>query len=173
MLLIVAGYPDPVISDDESLGADSDIGNNLFAMASNYCAYTLENCKDKAEMEEALYSRQVVADCKSFESYLADQKLNAQANKRTAEAAVRKARLEMLDTTNKYNRGECLLAYRACISDKGGCGINFENCLDESLLARRANACENVLDQCVATREYVLQDWADESKMILAASQGR
>ena len=155
------------LGDDESLGADSDIGNNLFAMASNYCAYTLENCKDKAEMEEALYSRQVVADCKSFESYLADQKLNAQANKRTAEAAVRKARLEMLDTTNKYNRGECLLAYRACVADKGGCGVNFENCLDVDLLGRRANACENVLDQCMAVRSYVLEDWNAEAASIL------
>ena len=154
-------------TDDESLGADSDIGDNLFAMASNYCAYTLDSCKDKAEMEEALYSRQVVADCKSFESYLADQKRNAEANKRTAEAAVRKARLEMLDTTNKYNRGECLLAYRSCIADKGGCGVNFENCLDVDLLGRRANACENVLDQCMAVRSYVLEDWNAEAASIL------
>ena len=72
----------------------------------------------------------MLSDCKSFNLYLADQKSNAQANKRTAEAAVRQARLAMLDTTNKYNRGECLLAYRACIADKGGCGTNFENCLD-------------------------------------------
>ena len=152
---------------DDSLGADSDIGDNLYAMAANYCASTLNSCKNRAEMEEALYSRQIVSDCKSFESYLADQKINAQANKRTAEAAVRKARLEMLDTTNKYNRGECLLAYRSCIADKGGCGINFENCLDVDLLGRRANACENVLDQCMAVRSYVLEDWNAEAASIL------
>lgn len=152
---------------DDSLGADSDIGDNLYSMAASYCADTLKSCGTRADMEEALYSRQIVADCKSFESYLADQKLNAQANKRTAEAAVRKARLEMLDTTNKYNRGECLLAYRSCIADKGGCGVNFENCLDADLLGRRANACENVLDQCMASRSYVLEDWAAESQSIL------
>ena len=73
----------------------------------------------------------------------------------------------MLDTTNKYNRGECLLAYRSCIADKGGCGANFENCLDADLLGRRANACENVLDQCMAVRSYVLQDWEAESQSIL------
>ncbi len=153
---------------EEALGADVDIGDDLFAMASEYCATELEACGDKAEMEESLYTRQVVADCKSFSTYLADQKLNAEANKRTAESAVRKARLEMLDTTNKYNRGECLLAYRSCIADKGGCGSNFENCLDADLLGRRANACENVLDQCMAVREYVLSDWKDESESILA-----
>ena len=110
---------------------------------------------------------QIVADCKSFNSYLAEQKTNAQSNKRTAEAAVRQARLAMLDTTNKYNRGECLLAYRSCIADKGGCGANFENCLDADLLGRRANACENVLDQCMAVKDYVLQDWEAESEAIL------
>ena len=154
--------------DEASLGADSDIGDPLYAMAAEYCASELEACGDKAEMEEVLYARMVVQDCKNFESYLKDQKTIAQSNKRTAEAAVRQARLQMLDTTNKYNRGECLLAYRSCIADKGGCGVNFENCLDADLLQRRANACENVLDQCMAVREYVLQDWQDESVSILA-----
>ncbi len=153
--------------DEESLGADEDIGDGLYSMAAEFCASELESCGTKAEMEEMLYARQIVSDCKSFETYLADQKLNANANKRTAEAAVRQARLEMLDTTNKYNRGECLLAYKSCIADKGGCGANFENCLDKDLLGRRANACENVLDQCMAVRDIVVKDWAAESEAIL------
>lgn len=153
--------------DDETLGTDYDIGDPLYEMAAEFCASELAACGPKAEMEEMLYQRQIVADCKGFESYLADQKINATANKRTAEAAVRKARLEMFDTTNKYNRGECLLAYRGCIADKGGCGTNFENCLDADLLGRRAHACENVLDQCTKSREYVLQDWEAESEAIL------
>lgn len=154
--------------EEESLGMDEDIGDNLYAMAAEFCSSKLEACGSSAEMEEMLYARQIVQDCKSFESYLNDQKSIAESNKRTAEAAVRQARLAMLDTTNKYNQGECLLAYRACIADKGGCGVNFENCLDADLLSRRANACENVLDQCMAVREYVLQDWEAESKSILA-----
>lgn len=153
---------------EASLGADDLIGGGLYSMAAEFCASKLEACGSTAEMEEMLYARQIVQDCKAFESYLNDQKSIAESNKRTAEAAVRQARLEMLDTTNKYNRGECLLAYRACIADKGGCGVNFENCLDADLLGRRANACENVLDQCMAVREYVLQDWEAESKSILA-----
>ena len=155
-------------STDASLGADTDIGDGLYAMAAEFCASRLDACGDDAEMEEMLYARQIVQDCKSYETYLKDQKSIAESNKRTAEAAVRQARLQMLDTTNKYNRGECLLAYRSCIADKGGCGVNFENCLDADLLQRRANACENVLDQCMAVREYVLDDWAEESESILA-----
>lgn len=153
--------------DSDALDADEDIGDGLYGMAAEFCAAELEACGDKAEMEEMLYSRQIVSDCKAFNSYLTEQKSNAQANKRTAEAAVRQARLAMLDTTNRYNRGECLLAYRACIADKGGCGSNFENCLDADLLGRRANACENVLDQCMAVKDYVLQDWEAEAEAIL------
>jgi len=156
------------LEDDEgALDSDADIGDGLYYMAVEFCESELEACGDKAEMEEMLYTRQVVADCKSFNLYLADQKLNAQANKRTAEAAVRQARLAMLDTTNRYNRGECLLAYRSCIADKGGCGSNFENCLDADLLGRRAHACENVLDQCMAVRKDVLSDWEAEAESIL------
>ena len=154
-------------TDDGDVGEDLDIGDSLYAMAEKYCKSELKSCGDKAKMEETLYSRMVVQDCKTYDSYLKEQKSNAESNKRIAESAVRKARLEMLDTTNKYNRGECLLAYRSCIADKGGCGVNFENCLDAGLLERRSNACENVLDQCIAVRDYVVEDWAEESQSVL------
>ena len=152
---------------EEEVGEDVELGDALYNMAYKYCSAELESCGTKAEMEEMLYSRMIIQDCKNYDAYLADQKANAESNKRIAESAVRKARLEMLDTTNKYNRGECLLAYRSCIADKGGCGANFENCLDKSLLQRRSNACENVLDQCMAVRDYVVKDWAEESKSVL------
>ncbi len=154
--------------EEEDVGEDVTLGNDLYQMAVKYCQTELDACGGKAEMESMLYSRMIIQDCKNYDAYLADQKANAESNKRTAESAVRKARLEMLDTTNKYNRGECLLAYRSCIADKGGCGAKFENCLDKKLLERRSNACENVLDQCMAVRDYVVQDWAAESKSVLA-----
>ena len=154
--------------EDEDVGSDVELGDVLYKMASKYCSAELESCGTKSEMEEMLYSRMIVQDCKNYDAYLADQKANAESNKRIAESAVRKARLEMLDITNKYNRGECLLAYRSCIADKGGCGANFENCLDKGLLQRRSDACENVLDQCMAVRDYVVKDWAEESKSVLA-----
>ena len=155
-------------SDEESLAADEDIGDALYEMAADSCKDILEKCgAKKGEMEEKLYQREVVKDCKTFDSYLAEQKREAEANKRTADAAVRAAQLEMFDTTEKYNRGECLLAYKACVADKGGCGTQFENCLDADLLARRSNACENILDQCMSVSKYVKQDWEAESQTIL------
>ena len=153
--------------DDDDVGEDIVMGTKLYRMAQKYCKNELKLCGTKSEMETMLYTRLIAQDCKSYDSYLRDQKSNAESNKRIAESAVRKARLEMLDTTNKYNRGECLLAHRSCIADKGGCGVNFENCLDEKLLARRSNACENILDQCMAVRDYVKKDWKEESKSVL------
>lgn len=154
--------------EDEELGSDADIGSGLYSMAVEGCAAELAKCGSKAKAEETLYSRLIVQDCKAFQSYLADQKNEATMNKRTAESAVRKARFEMLNTTNKYNRGECLLVFRSCIADKGGCGVNFENCLDSGLLERRSHACEDVLDQCMAVRKDVLSDWEEESVSVLA-----
>lgn len=154
--------------DEDEVGADLEIGSTLYDMASKQCLSKLDSCTDAAEMEKLLYSRTITADCKSFEQYLDAQKIAAQQNKAAAEKAVRTARVEMLDTTNKYNRGECLLSYKACISDKGGCGTNFENCLDESLLKRRANACSDVLNQCMAVKSDVLKDWTEETKVVLA-----
>lgn len=156
-------------AEDEELdvGEDVMLGDELYESAVKYCADELKACGDKAEMESMLYSRMITQDCKNYDAYLKEQKANAESNKRIAESAVRKARLEMLDTTNKFNRGECLLAYRSCVVDKGGCGVNFENCLDADLLKRRANACENILDQCMAVRQDVEKDWAAESTKIL------
>ena len=153
---------------DEELGDNLQMGDSLYEMAAAQCQEKLDACGDTAEMEKLLYSRTIASDCKAFGQYLDGQKRVAQQNKATAEKAVRTARTEMLDTTNKYNRGECLLAYKACISDKGGCGVNFENCMDESLLQRRANACTDVLDQCMAVRSDVLSDWAAETMVVLA-----
>lgn len=156
-------------ASQESLSADDEIGDNLYAMAAESCEDVLARCDKKTgAKEEQLYLREITKNCKAFDGYLAEQKRAAESNKNTAMAAVRSARVTMMDTTAKYNRGECLLAYRSCIADKGGCGVHFENCLDASLLQRRANACENILDQCMPSRKYVLEDWADESKMILA-----
>lgn len=157
--------------EDEDVGEDVTMGDDLYKMAAKFCQAELDSCGTKAEMEEMLYSRMITQDCKNYDAYLKDQKANAESNKRIAESAVRKARLENLSNTNKYNRGECLLAYRSCVADKGGCGANFENCLDAKLLQRRSNACENILDQCMAVRSYVEQDWAAESKSILQEAE--
>ena len=152
---------------DEDVGEDVVLGDALYKMAVKNCKAELAACGDKSDMESLLYSRLIIKDCKNYDLYLADQKRNAESNKQIAESAVRKARLEMLGITNKYNRGECLLAYRSCIIDKGGCGAKFENCLDANLLKRRSNACDNILDQCMAVRKDVEKDWAAESKSVL------
>lgn len=158
-------------ADTGDLAEDEQIGDALFKMASGYCAAELEACGDRAEMEETLYKRQITADCKTYASYLDDQKRMAKENLSVAEAAVREARLSMLDTTNKYNRIECFNVLKACVQDQGGCGMNFENCLDSGVLARRAEACEGVYDNCMAVKEEVQQDWKNEMDVIFADAQ--
>lgn len=154
-----------------SLMSDVGIGETLFDDAHKYCKNELNACADRAEMEQALYQRQIAADCKAFGSYLDDQKRIAQENLAIAEAAVREARLAMFETTNKYNRIECFNALKACVQDQGGCGPNFENCLGADILKRRAESCAGVYDNCMAVKEEVVDDWAKAVDEILAGAQ--
>ncbi|MDR3208713.1 MAG: hypothetical protein LBT45_02575 [Rickettsiales bacterium] len=157
--------------DDDSLDDDAEIGDYLYKMAAKSCKAEFDACGKDADKEKLLYSRQITADCKAFSSFLADQQKVADSNLAAAEKVVRAARFAELENTNKYNRGECLIALRNCVAEKGGCGDNFENCLDASLLMRRTNACENITNQCMAVKDYVLKDWKEETEMILADAE--
>ncbi|MDR0449474.1 MAG: hypothetical protein LBG89_03395 [Rickettsiales bacterium] len=158
--------------DIEYTGADSREltrrGADLYDYASKSCKDRLDRCGQDAEMVKTLYGQQVARDCSAFSKYVEGQKKMAEDNKLAAEREVRKSRVENLDKTNRFNRGECLLALKDCVATKGGCGTNFENCLDASLLARRTNACENILEQCMAVRTYVEKDWKEEQVAVLA-----
>jgi hypothetical protein len=154
--------------EDDGLDDDYEIGDALYKMAGKSCADRLAKCGKDGDMVKLLYTRSVTADCKTFTTFLGQQQKVADNNKAAAEKAVRAARFAELENTNKYNRGECLIAMRACVAEKGGCGENFENCLDKGLLTRRTNACENITDQCMAVKKDVMKDWDDEMKSILA-----
>ena len=157
--------------EDGEIGEDDVLGDELYIMADKYCAPELKACESDAEKEKLLYTRSIAQDCKVYDASLKTAKEERDIAKRNAEADIRAVRAKNLEEINVYNRGECLLAYRSCIADKGGCGPRFENCLDKKLLQRRANACEDILDMCSPSREYVLQDWAEEAKYILEEAE--
>jgi hypothetical protein len=157
--------------DEEGLDEDVEIGQYLYKLASESCKDRLDACGKDAKMEELLYDRMITANCKSFTTFLNQQQKVADTNLAAAEKAVRAARLSMFGDVNKYNRGECLIALRNCIAEKGGCGDNFENCLDSGLLRRRTNACENILEQCNAVRKDVAKDWEEEMSMVMADAE--
>lgn len=159
---------------------DNDSSDNVFASSNSSSSKSgdelyssaYNSCKSKASGNDLtsakiIYDRQVAEDCETYSDYLESQKKVATDNLATAEKMVRQARYEMLDTTNKYNRGECLTAYKDCVATKGGCGEHFENCLDKDLLERRANSCSDITDQCLAVREYVKSDFQKEIDTIL------
>ncbi|MDR2685313.1 MAG: hypothetical protein LBB23_00885 [Rickettsiales bacterium] len=161
------------LSFDEDEDGSDDVaevamrGAELYTYASNSCKERLAKCGTDSEMTKTLYGQQIQRDCGAFTKYLGDQKKVVENNKLAAERSVRAARVEMLGQTNKYNRGECVIAMKDCVATKGGCGTNFENCLDAKLLTRRSSACENILEQCMAVRNDVEKDWAEEQKAIL------
>jgi len=151
-------------------GVGIEMGDALFRMAQQGCHAELQACGEAPQqrMEENLYIRQISSDCRQFNTFLTQQQRVANQNLQAAQRAVRGARLAEMGTTQRFNRGECLIAMRNCVAEKGGCGDNFENCLTESLLRRRTHACANITDQCTAVRTYVMEDWNEEIIEILA-----
>jgi len=154
---------------NEAPGGNSDetLGAALLAIARSGCATRLAACGPDARMEENLYSRMIADDCRTFNRYLADMKRGAEDNVALAQREVRQARQQMLTTSDRFNRGECMHAFRDCVATKGGCGMNFENCADRRLITRRAHACENILDECNSVRDYVMRDWNEEVRHLL------
>ncbi len=146
---------------------DKFFGDVQFNTAYSQCKTMLNSCEDKREMEELLYAQLVSSDCKEFDGYLDEKERNAELYVLGAEMNLVAARKEMFGKVNKYNRGECREAYRTCIQNAGGCGADFENCLDETALRLAGHVCEGILNQCMDTRPYVLSDWAEEQKTVL------
>jgi len=152
------------------VGDGMAMGDQLFRMAQASCRAELQACGDRAAQtrEEQLYTQRIGRDCRQFNTFLTQQQRTANQNLQAAQRAVRGARLAEMGTTQRFNRGECLIAMRNCVAEKGGCGDNFENCLTESLLRRRTHACTNITDQCTAVRNDVMTDWNEEIVEILA-----
>ena len=147
--------------------AMTDEGEALWATAHGFCARYLEACPADADMERVLYRNLIAQNCRDFDRFLADTRRDAYNDRAAARRELRGVRHQMLATTDIMNRGQCLLALRNCISDQGGCGFDFENCLDGRLLDRRFYVCETILDECNAVRTYVISDWRAERNHIL------
>ncbi len=150
------------------------IGDDLYQSALSACATQLQKCGNDAVMAKMLYEKQIGDNCTSYVGFLDGQKKLASSNLLSAQKSVRSARYDNIgaeNDPNKYNRGECVLAMRECVAIKGGCGENFENCLDKNLLNRRQSACENILNQCSAVRDLVISDFEAEKKTILANAE--
>ena len=121
--------------EDDVFGSDisniSDLtGDALYAAAEEICLEQVpESCAGDMTLLRNMYSRQIVSDCKGFENSIALKRAEADNELAQAQADVRAALKESLDSANKYDLGQCMVQFKKCMQTEDACGENWENCV--------------------------------------------
>ncbi len=125
-------WDDESEEDEEDMDSIADkTGDELFKAADELCRAQMDEdtCKKDIPLLKQMYSRQIVSDCKGFANLLEKKEAEAKNEMSSANAAVRSALKESLETSNKYDRGECMVEYKKCMQSADACGSNWENCV--------------------------------------------
>ena len=126
---------DDVAADDDIFDSVESIadktGDALFAAADELCRsqMDMDTCSKDYTLLKQMYSRQIVSDCKGFENSIEKKELTAKQEMSAANAAVRSALKDSLASSNKYDRGECMVEYKKCMQKDDACGKDWENCV--------------------------------------------
>jgi hypothetical protein len=119
--------------DDWENGEDAlkDLaGAALYSGARNICIGRVpDSCESDIGFITQLYATQIKADCKAFENSVAARKKASDENLAAAQAEVRGARLESFNEANKYDRGQCMVQFRDCMSGEDACGAGWSKCV--------------------------------------------
>lgn len=127
------------LSDDEDEDVFADAmesiadkkGDELFKAADELCRdqMDMDTCGKEIKLLKQMYSRQITSDCKGFANSIAKKEAEAKTEMNSANAAVRAALKESLDSADKFDRGECMVEYKKCMQKEDACGKDWENCV--------------------------------------------
>lgn len=122
--------------DEEDLwGSDgSDLtdmtGVALYNYAENICLEQMpDSCEGDVRLLKSMYSRQISSDCVGYKNSIASKRAEAERALANANAAVRDALKESLNSSNKYDLGQCMVQFKKCMQTEDACGKNWENCV--------------------------------------------
>jgi hypothetical protein len=105
-------------------------GAKLYNGAHDLClAQMPDSCRRDAVLLTQLYSAQIRSDCAAFGNAVAKMQVDVDEEYASAEKAVRDARLASFESANEYNRGECMLNFRKCMTGADVCGADWGNCV--------------------------------------------
>lgn len=208
---LLAMWDDTLVDDDDGFDSMESIadktGDALFAAADELCRsqIDMDTCSKDVKLLKQMYSRQIVSDCKGFENSIVKKEAEAKIAMNSANAAVRSALKESLDSANKYDRGECMVEYKKCMQGVDACGKDWENCVftvagenmqnnaavstaktkvkktvtyditdsTMEILESKRYICERVLDQCVAVRDNVWNDFLREAAPTIKLAESK
>ena len=122
--------------DEENLwdGGGSDLtdmtGVALYNYAENICLEQMpDSCEGDVRLLKSMYSRQISSDCVGYKNSIASKRAEAERALANANAAVRDALKESLNSSNKYDLGQCMVQFKKCMQTEDACGKNWENCV--------------------------------------------
>ena len=128
---------DALSDDDDDVFADAmdalenKTGDDLFKAADALCQeqMDMDACGKDVRLLKQMYSRQIVSDCKGFANSIEKKESEAKNEMNIANAAVRAALKDSLESSNKYDRGQCMVEYKKCMQTQDACGKDWENCV--------------------------------------------
>ncbi len=121
---------DDDIFDEEDDDIFSKTGGALHKAAEKLCMEQMpENCSGDVQFLRQVYGRQITSDCKGFQNSIAKKRDEADAQLASAEADVRTALAESLETFNKYDLGTCMVEFKKCMMTEDACGADWMGCV--------------------------------------------
>jgi len=192
-----------VSSSDMPNDISTRTGNDLQAAAREMCRARMPaECAAQVAMLVETYAVRVTDDCKGFALMVDAMQRDADQNLNEANAEVRTARIDTFDRENRFNRGQCLIAFKECMAGSDVCRADWSDCAgfaaadnmtaqpargarpanqrntnqrsaraarDDNMshisaktlerLGSKRHMCEEVLDQCIAVRNHIWDDF--------------
>lgn len=172
---------------------ENQTGDALHRSASNLCVAQIPECTGDIEMLRMIYTQSIRSDCAAFENELKRMQTQSAQKLATAERAMRDAALTSLRTANRYDLGQCTLAFKECMQTTAGCGTDFTGCTGIiaaenarggsakqvpikgantqiriaastlDVLLSKKPMCENITNSCVAVRDQVWDGFLREA----------
>ena len=119
-------YEDEEDEEDEVIEVSR--GAQLLGEAAAVCAEKMPECADELSVMTAMYDASTRSDCAAYENALKKQKTDAGNKLATAQSAMRTAALEKFQESNKYDLGQCTIAFTECMQTTAECGADFTKC---------------------------------------------
>jgi len=122
-------------SDVFGAGGDADplsgkTGDDLHYAADAICVPIMTGCEKDLRMLQTMYSSNIQSDCRAYNNYLTQQQQASAQKLAAAQKAVRDAALESYQNSNKYDLGQCTVAFKQCMMTTAGCGADFTGCVN-------------------------------------------
>lgn len=114
--------------DSESDADDLVRGGALMAQSARLCGDRFPECANDISVLTAMYDASTRSDCAAYENALKKQKTDANRKLASAQSAMRTAALDKLQSANKYDLGECTIAFTECMQTTAECGTDFSKC---------------------------------------------